>query len=118
MAQSPEAQSKVAKSEQQLLDSALRVRAIEAFDSGLSFSCFISKLYLPQNRSKMRTAGFAALRLRDGYHPLFFADAYSVPTNMGVWRRRCVRLARHGCPKCLSCLSESECGAVNGEDAR
>jgi hypothetical protein len=37
---------------------------------------------------------------------------------MGVWRRRRIPLTRHGCPKSLSCLSESECGAVNGEGAR
>src|SRR6266478_2195142 len=58
------------------------------------------------------------LRLRDCYHPLFFADAYSVAAKMGVWGRRRIRLARHGCPKCLSCLSEPECSAVNGEGAR
>ena len=37
---------------------------------------------------------------------------------MGVWGRRRIRLARHGCPKCLSGLAESECRAVNGEGAR
>src|SRR6266849_5085777 len=31
------------------------------------------------------------LRLRDCYHPLFFADAYSVAAKMGVWGRRRIR---------------------------
>jgi hypothetical protein len=75
-------------------------------------------LLVARTECQARSRQTEALKLINCYHSLFFADAYSVPTNMGIWRRRCVRLARHSCPKCLSCLSESECGAVNGKGAR
>src|SRR5260370_2522612 len=48
---------------------------------------------------------------------LFFADAYSVPTKLAIWRGCRIHMARDRCTKRLSFLTERERCAVNSKRA-